>query len=116
MEFINIYTHGLGAVFYPLLGFGMCFALKDRYATSSVGDVLACGSFFMGALLCLGMSAIFHTIVNHSPKIRMFSNALDYLGIVCLIAGSLVPNVYYGYYCDLHLQIIYWSMVSKMAS
>ena len=111
-EFANIYTHGLGAVFYPFLGFGLYFALKDRYATSSVGDVLACGCFFLSALLCLGMSATFHTIINHSPKIKKFGHALDYLGINCLIAGSLVPNVYYGYYCDPHLQVTYWSMVS----
>jgi hypothetical protein len=111
-EFVNVYTHGLGAVFYPLLGFGLYFALKDRYATSSVGDVLACGCFFLGALLCLGMSATFHTIMNHSLKVRKLGNALDYLGIVCLIAGSFVPNVYYGYYCDPHLQVAYWSMVS----
>jgi adiponectin receptor len=58
------------------------------------------------------MSLTFHTIMNHSPKIRKFGNALDYLGIVYLIAGSFVPNVYYGYYCDPHLQVAYWSMVS----
>jgi Haemolysin-III related len=115
-EVVNIYTHGLGAVFYPLLGFGLYFALKDRYATSSVGDVLACGCFFLGALLCLGMSATFHTIMNHSPKINKFGNALDYLGIVCLIAGSFVPNIYYGYYCDPNLQIAYWGMVSNYLS
>jgi adiponectin receptor len=111
-EFVNIHTHGLGAVFYSFLGFGLYFALKDRYATSSVGDVLACGCFFLSALLCLGMSATFHTIINHSPKVKKFGHALDYLGIICLIAGSLVPNVYYGYYCDPHLQVGYWSMVS----
>jgi adiponectin receptor len=112
-EFVNIYTHSLGAVFYPLLGCGLYFALKDRYAASSVGDALACGCFFLSALLCLGMSTAFHTIMNHSPKIRKFG-ALDYLGIVCLITGSFVPNVYYGYYCDLYLQVAYWSMVSNV--
>lgn len=111
-EFVNIYTHGLGAVFYFFVGFGLYVALKDRYATSSVGDVLACGCFFLSTLVCLGTSATFHTVLNHSRKVKRFGHALDYLGIVCLITGSFVPNVYYGYYCDPHLQVAYWSMVS----
>jgi len=109
-EFVNIYTHGLGAIFYLLVGIGLYFTLRDRYTSSSMGDVLACGCFFLGALLCLGMSAIYHTITNHSPQVCRFGNALDYLGIVCLIAGSFVPAVYYGFYCDPHLQIVYWTM------
>jgi len=78
-EFVNIYTHSFGAVFYPLLGFGLYFALTDRYVTSSVGDILAGGSFFLSPLLCLGMSATFHTIMNHSLKTRKFGNSLEYL-------------------------------------
>ena len=111
-ESVNIYTHGLGAFFYFFVSFGLYVALKDRYATSSVGDVLACGCFFLSTLVCLGASATFHTVLNHSRKVKRFGHALDYLGIICLIAGSFVPNVYYGYYCDPHIQIAYWSMVS----
>lgn len=38
-------------------------------------------------------------------------NQLDYLGIVALIWGSMVPSVYYGFYCEPMLQNVYWAMV-----
>ncbi|KAJ9611340.1 hypothetical protein H2200_004524 [Cladophialophora chaetospira] len=113
-ESVNIYTHGLGAFFYSGLGYVVYHNLKGRYATASIGDVLATGCFFAGAFLCMGMSSTFHLIMNHSPRVQDFGNALDYLGIVCLIAGSYVPNVYYGFYCDPVLQWSYWGLMGAV--
>ena len=112
-ETINVYTHGLGALFFLILGVVIYFALEDKYTTTRNGDIGAFGCFFLGALLCLPMSSTFHLIMNHSPEVNRFGNKLDYLGIVCLIAGSFASNVYYGFYCDPVLQNLYWTMVSK---
>jgi adiponectin receptor len=57
------------------------------------------------------MSATFHAISNHSHEVAKFGNQLDYVGIVFLIAGSFVPSIYYGFYCELKLQRVYWAMV-----
>ena len=113
-ESVNIYTHGLGAIVAPIAGVVLCYKLKNVLSTGTIGDVLACGCFFLGASLCLGMSSTYHTIMNHSPRVNQFGNALDYLGIVCLIAGSYVPNIYYGYYCEPKLQIAYWTLVRTL--
>lgn len=44
-------------------------------------------------------------------QVNRLGNQLDYLGIVALIWGSMVPSVYYGFYCELMLQRTYWTMV-----
>ena len=53
----------------------------------------------------------FHIISNHSPRVNVLGNQLDYLGVVILMWGSTIPSVYYGYYCDPTLQKLYWTMV-----
>ncbi len=82
--------------------------LAPRYAQASVSDALAFSCFFVGALLCLGISATYHTISNHSPHVNRWGNKLDYVGIVLLITGSFIPSVYYGFFCDPIMQQVYW--------
>ena len=115
-ESVNIYTHLLGAIAFTLSGISLCQALGSRYASASGADVFAFGCFFLGAALCLGMSATYHTIGNHSPRVNAIGNKLDYVGIVFLITGSFVPCIYYGFYCEPRLQKIYWTMVTKKHS
>jgi adiponectin receptor len=55
----------------------------------------------------------FHIIANHSETIAARGNQLDYIGVVILMWGSTIPSVYYGFYCDLKLQKLYWSVVSS---
>jgi len=35
------------------------------------------------------------------------------MGIVILMWGSTIPFIFYGFYCDRKLQILYWSIVSS---
>lgn len=110
-ESVNIWSHLIpGSLSLPG-AFLLCSVLRPRYERASVADVYAMGCFFIGAALCLGMSAIYHTLCDHSPNVAKFWNQLDYVGIAVLIAGSFVPSVYYGFWCDPQLQLIYWSMV-----
>ena len=53
----------------------------------------------------------FHIVSNHSANVAAFGNQLDYLGIIVLMWGSTIPTVYYGFYCDQNLQILYCTMV-----
>ena len=115
-ESVNIYTHLIGAVAFTLSGILLCRALGSRYETASRADVLAFVCFFLGAALCLGMSATYHAISNHSSRVNAIGNKLDYVGIVFLITGSFVPSIYYGFYCEPDLQKIYWTMVMNKAS
>lgn len=111
-ESVNIYSHLLGAIGFSTASWVLYSIIKPRYESATSSDVLAFGCFFLGAALCLGMSATYHTISNHSPMVAKFGNKLDYVGIVFLITGSFIPSVFYGFYCHPHLQEFYWTMVS----
>jgi adiponectin receptor len=67
--------------------------------------------FFFGAVACLGMSATYHTISNHSHEVAVLGNKLDYLGIVFLIWGSFIPVLYYAFESEPALMRTYWAMV-----
>ena len=110
-ESVNIYSHLLGAILFSVIGLVLYTAIEPRYESATTSDVLAFGCFFAGAALCLGMSATFHSTMNHSPSVARFGNKLDYMGIVFLISGSFIPSVFYGFYCHPHLQEFYWTMV-----
>ena len=110
-ETVNIYTHLVPALASVPGAVALYKALQPRYAQATQSDVIAFSCFFGGATLCLGMSAAYHTISNHSPRVNKLGNQLDYVGIVLLITGSFVPSIYYGFWCDPNLQMIYWAMV-----
>jgi predicted membrane channel-forming protein YqfA (hemolysin III family) len=64
-------------------------------------------------VVCLGMSATFHTLSNHSDTVAKWGNKLDYTGIVALIVGSYVPALYYGFFCLPNLMTVYLWVVSE---
>ena len=109
-ESVNIHTHLLGSF---LFFFTSCTVYAFEAPSVSAADIYVFGCFFLGAVVCLAMSAIFHTILNHSPRVAQVGNQLDYIGIVFLITGSFIPSVYYGFYCEPGLQQLYWGMVSR---
>ena len=107
-ESVNIHSHLLGAFVFLFIALSV-YTFEQQAVT--VADMMAFGCFFLGAVTCLGMSATYHAISNHSPEVSRFGNQLDYVGIVALITGSFVPSVYYGFYCEPFLQKMYWAMV-----
>ncbi|KAF2761282.1 HlyIII-domain-containing protein [Pseudovirgaria hyperparasitica] len=111
-ETVNIYTHLLGAVVAVIGAIAMYNIFKPRYDLATSEDVIAFSCFFVGATACLGMSATFHTISNHSHSVAAFGNKLDYLGILCLIWGSYVPTLYYGFQRDERLVKIYTGTIT----
>ena len=79
-ESVNIYTHLVGAVL-ALLAAGYAYAaLRPRYEQATRQDVWVFACFFGGAVACLGMSAAYHTVSNHSERVARMGNRLDYLG------------------------------------
>ncbi|GJP90476.1 hypothetical protein AnigIFM56816_000310 [Aspergillus niger] len=113
-ETVNIYTHLLPSLLaVPAAGL-LYRALAPRYESATQADLVAFGCFFAGAAFCLGMSATYHTISNHSPLVARIGNTFDYVGIVGLIVGSFVPSVYFGFYCMPDLQRLYWTMICAL--
>lgn len=112
-ESVNIWTHLAGAVAFPLYGLWLWRVVHPRYESADAHDVLVFSCFFVGALLCLVLSAACHTLMNHSPEVARWGNKLDYAGIVCLIVGSYMPALYYGFYCDEALMLRYMMLVCE---
>ncbi|KAK9462119.1 hemolysin-III related-domain-containing protein [Lipomyces oligophaga] len=95
-ESVNIYSHLVGSLFFLIfLGFTLAMFLP-RYESTTGKDYAVFIIFFLGAVLCLGMSSTYHCINCHSESVAKFGNRLDYIGIICLILGSFVPAIFYG--------------------
>lgn len=53
--------------------------------------------------------------MSHSPFVYDWGVKLDYQGILLLMWGSTIPLVYYGFPCQLHLQVVYWTTTTALA-
>ncbi|KAL2393961.1 ADIPOR-like receptor SPBC12C2.09c [Exophiala dermatitidis] len=113
-ESVNIWTHLIPAALSLPFASYLYSVLEPRYERASRADVIAMSCFFVGAACCLGLSASYHTLSNHSPKVAKFWNQLDYAGIAVLITGSFIPSVYYGFWCDFTRQLTYWIMICTL--
>ncbi|KAK4998391.1 hypothetical protein LTR66_002365 [Elasticomyces elasticus] len=115
-ETVNIYSHLIGAMLVLLGGAIMYRRLEPRYHMANQQDVIVFGCFILGATACLGMSATYHALSNHSEAVSKFGNKLDYMGIVFLIWGSFVPSIYYGFSTEPELVKLYWSMITTIGA
>ena len=88
-ETVNIYTHLLGAAAALVCSVYLHALIKPRYDRATTEDFVVFGCFFGGAIACLGMSATYHTISNHSPKVNKIGNQLDYVGYSVFDLGQL---------------------------
>lgn len=68
----------------------------------------------LGAVICLGFSAIFHLFIAHSEKVNNLFNRLDYAGISILIVGSCYPPNYYLFNCDIGYAYFYLTFMTTM--
>ena len=114
-ETVNIWTHLLGAFVYSLVPLYYASELRGRYAAASMIDLLILIIYFFGVTVCFLLSTFFHTFMNHSREIWHLGNALDHLGIVLVIWGSMVPIDYFGFYCNPSLQYMYCSVATISA-
>ncbi|KAF4309332.1 ADIPOR-like receptor [Botryosphaeria dothidea] len=113
---VNIWTHLLGLLLFTYLAHHLWSALAPLYATATHEDVVVFACFFAGAFTCLSCSSAYHTFINHSEPIYERWLLLDFLGILCLIAGSWVPGVYYGFYCQKSDAKFYLTLILVLAA
>ncbi|KAK0328465.1 hypothetical protein LTR57_005006 [Friedmanniomyces endolithicus] len=113
-ETVNIWTHLVGACLAAIAAIVLYTHVRPRYEMATSEDVMVFACYFLGAVTCLGMSATYHLICNHSEAVAKFGNRLDYMGIIFLIWGSFIPSLYYGF--DAELRKHYWSMITTIAA
>ncbi|GLH15686.1 ADIPOR-like receptor [Gryllus bimaculatus] len=107
-ETANIWTHLLACIAF------IAMAIHFLSQTSEVLELpekVVFSTFFLGAILCFGLSSAYHILHCHSECIGRLFSKLDYCGIALLIIGSFVPWLYYSFYCQFHLTVIYLSIV-----
>ncbi|KAH7310510.1 putative hemolysin-III channel protein Izh2 [Stachybotrys elegans] len=115
-ESVNIWSHLVGAVCAAAASLYLYGVIHPRYESANFDDVVVFGCFFAGAVLCLGMSATFHMLLNHSETVATWGNKLDYTGIVALIVGSYVPALYYGLFCRPSLMKVYLILICTLGT
>lgn len=72
----NIWTHLLGCVFFLCLGIFYMFRPNISFV-APLQEKVVFGLFFLGAILCLSFSWLFHTVYCHSEGVsRLFSKSV----------------------------------------
>ncbi|CAG5134603.1 unnamed protein product [Candidula unifasciata] len=104
----NIWTHLLGMIAFLVIA---AYFLTRPSFEIRWEDKVVFSAFFLGAILCLGFSWVFHTVYCHSERVGRFFHKLDYCGIALLTIGSFVPWLYYSFYCRLEPKITYLSLI-----
>ena len=70
-ESVNIWTHLFGCLLFLCLAVYVYFFAPHPLNWE---DKLVFGTFFLGAIVCLGLSSTYHTLSCHSPQVgRLFS-------------------------------------------
>ncbi|KAK7214113.1 hypothetical protein V2G26_021291 [Clonostachys chloroleuca] len=115
-ESVNIWSHLIGAIVAVAGSLYLYYIIRPRYDSAMPSDVLVFACFIGGVVLCLGMSATFHTVLDHSQEVVRWGSRLDYTGIVALIVGSFVPALYYGFFCKPILLTAYLCLICLLGT
>ncbi|KAI1327716.1 mPR-like GPCR protein [Xylariaceae sp. FL0255] len=100
-ETINILTHLLPAIASLLSGWYIVQSYLDqKYPDLKFSDYVVFGFFFLSATCCLGLSAAYHALCNHSFPVASLWLRVDLVGIVVLTLGDFVSGIYVGFWCE----------------
>ncbi|KAL2782569.1 hemolysin-III family protein [Aspergillus keveii] len=110
-ETVNIYSHLIPAVLFLLGEWHIQQYLASKYSGVTSTDFIAFSIFVLTAVTCLSLSAIYHTLLNHSKHVEHLCLRLDMLGVVVFILGDLILGIYIVFWCEPYPRNVYWSMV-----
>lgn len=112
-ETVNIWTHLIGFIVCAVVFAGLAYEVRDPKFVEYIiegGERLRhllepvyrwpVFIYLAGAMICLGGSAIGHSLNGLSQRSNYVLWRLDYIGIVVLIAASFFPPIYYSFMCN----------------
>jgi hypothetical protein len=111
-ETFNVWSHLIPCILFIILEGVISYYLSSRYPKLILKDHVIFAFFLLCASLCLGISAIFHSLTCHSEKVRDLWLKLDFAGILLLILGCSISAIYMTFYCEPTFHYAYWGMVS----
>ncbi|KAK1238477.1 hypothetical protein MKX07_006623 [Trichoderma sp. CBMAI-0711] len=115
-ESVNIFSHLIPAVAFLLGEWYVLEYLNSRYSHITWVDHFIFAFFLLTAVVCLGLSATYHTLANHSSEVDQLFLRFDLVGIVLLTLGDFVSGIYMVFWCEPLQRKIYWSMIGVLGS
>ncbi|CAI7606741.1 unnamed protein product [Penicillium palitans] len=113
-ETVNVYSHLIPATI-ALLGNGLLYVyFSASFPDATWADQLVFHIYLTTSVICFGISSAYHTFLCHSARYTDLWGRLDYVAIVFQILGSFISGIYIGFYCEPHLQKLYWSMIGSL--
>jgi adiponectin receptor len=110
-ETANIYTHLVPAGIAVIGNYSLYLYFSSHYPNASWTDQLVFHIYLSTSVICFGISSMYHMLLCHSETYAGLWGRLDYVAIVFQILGSFISGIYIGFYCEPHLQKLYWTMV-----
>ncbi|KAM0252812.1 hypothetical protein ACHAQJ_007551 [Trichoderma viride] len=113
-ETANIYTHLVPAGIAVIGNYSLHVYFSSRYPNASWADQLVFHIYLSTSVICFGISSMYHMLLCHSETYASLWGRLDYVAIVFQILGSFISGIYIGFYCEPHLQKLYWTMIGSL--
>ncbi|KAK0102638.1 hypothetical protein ONS95_006242 [Cadophora gregata] len=110
-ESVNIYSHLIPGMLFLLGEVYIMHYLAVKYDGVNAADFIAFSIFMLAATICLLMSAVYHTLMNHSQHVERVCLRLDMLGVVVFIMGDLVLGIHVVFWCEPVARRV-WSMIA----
>ena len=102
---VNIWSHLFGMAYFlvGIVRFNQRHSQNSESAQST--PTYSCDRgivslYCASVAVCFALSAIFHTLSDQSYALHIFSNKLDHLGIVVVMWGTGVSNMYFALRCE----------------
>ena len=113
-ESVNIWTHGLGCLWFLYMALLGSQLSSEKMAPSRV-VWWPMRTYHWGAVFCLGASAYCHSALSVSRSVCRAVCLLDYVGVATMILTSFFPAVYYIFMCRPALLTFYLGSVSLLS-
>ncbi|PYH81381.1 hemolysin-III channel protein Izh2 [Aspergillus uvarum CBS 121591] len=110
-ETINIYSHLIPGTLFLAAEILIYNYIHTYYPKATIADYLIFAFFLLTASICLLISVIYHTLINHSKNISNLWLHLNYVGIAILMLGDFISGINMVFYNEPTLKWRYWALI-----
>jgi adiponectin receptor len=103
-ETLNIWTHLLGSILYIYI---IIFTNLDLNLMNFTSQMLIMNLYVISSFCTYCFSTIMHIFYPISENVCKKLQKLDYLGISLQISTSMQVFIYFSYFCDKYLLVLY---------